>query len=184
MRGEVGSAEVDADGLVPLIGLEVVDWCPHAVDAGIGEHEVEPAILTVYLRDEASHVRLFRRIRGHDERAAAIGSNGVGDLVEFVAGARHENDRRAFMCEGPGGGLAKPGAGARYECNLAIKFHGPPPGRQCPGSVAGSAQVSSDWPPSIQTGVPVMWLASSDARNATTFATSAGSAGSPPVSGM
>ncbi len=43
VQREVGPLEIDRLGLVPLLGLELVQWRPHAVDARVGEDDVEAA---------------------------------------------------------------------------------------------------------------------------------------------
>ena len=43
MQRQIGAAQVHGDRLVPFGGFEIVDRSPDAIDAGIGDHDIEVA---------------------------------------------------------------------------------------------------------------------------------------------
>ena len=95
VQGEVGSAQVDVDGPVPLVGLKLVDRRPDAVDAGVGDDDVEAAETL----DQFAH-RALERLGigdiGPQRQGVAAGLADLhGSPVHLLAGAAQDADAGA-----------------------------------------------------------------------------------------
>ena len=91
----------------------------HDADAGIGHHDVEPAVLLLGVGDDAGPCRLVAHVMTQIVRLAARLGDAVDDtLSEDVVDVRYEN-RRAFARQRYGTGLADAGSTARDDGNLS-----------------------------------------------------------------
>jgi len=105
---QVGAAQVDGDRLVPFGGLQLVDRRPHAVDAGVGEHDVEPPESGDQPLDHLPH-RLGVRDVGHQGNGfPAGGLDLIRGLAHLGFRAAERADARARFRQTQGGRFADP----------------------------------------------------------------------------
>ena len=142
MQRHVGAPQVDADGPVPFVGRELVDRRPGAVDAGIGDQQVQPAGLVDQAVEGGGHGGFVGGVGGQRQRPAAgfgdVGADRRGPVRQQVQHA----DSGPVPRQPPGGRRADAGPRAGDQRDLALEFHPrsyqlvyePSPRRRCGAS--------------------------------------------------
>lgn len=123
MQRHVGAAQVDGDRLVPFGRRQAVDRRPGAVDARIGNNDVEAAERAGELLDGGAHRCFVRDIRRKRQRRAALSADFGGNRLHLVGAAAQHTDAGAVASERQRGGLADPGSRAGDEGDLSCKQH-------------------------------------------------------------
>lgn len=127
MNGEIGAFEIDVQRLVPLIGLEFLDRRSDAVDAGVGDDDVEPAELFRRPVHRRLHVARLRAITCKKSGAAARPLDLANDLDCVLLLLRDIQDRhgRAFLSKADGRRLPNSAGGAGDERDFFVEhLHG------------------------------------------------------------
>ena len=126
---QISAFEVDVQRLVPFLGLEFLNGGPDAVDAGIGEYNIQSSKSVECGVDRAFHFRRSRDIAGQKDRPAAQSFNVCDDGFPFalLPGDVNQADPRALLREPQRRALPYPARPAGHERHLAVqqshRFH-------------------------------------------------------------
>src|SRR5262249_33166752 len=118
-----GSAQVDGNGLVPLIRKKVVDRSPDTVDARIGDHDIQSAVTGNQTLDRRSYLIFFRDVSRQSDGLAAGSFDLVADPLHLAFSSAESADPCAFRGEFQCACPSDSGTGTGYERNFSGKFH-------------------------------------------------------------
>ena len=93
------AAQVDGERLLPVLGAELFDRRPDAVDARVGEHDVEALELAHELLDRTLYGSCVCDIGQQHVRAALLLLDLLGDLLQLGFGPAQQPHRRALARE-------------------------------------------------------------------------------------
>lgn len=144
VKRQVGAAQVDGDRFVEFFRLEVVDRRPDAVDAGIGDDNVEPPEFLRKLIDRLAHPVFIGNVGNEHQRLPASLLDFPGGPVDLASRMAEQADFCPFRREFEGGSLADTRARPRYQSHLRFEFHEPilsPDRRFCRATTNGKG-----WP--------------------------------------
>jgi hypothetical protein len=123
VQGQEGAAQIDVDRTIPLLGLQLVDRRPDAVDAGVRHDDIETAIALGEFINRPSQRGVLGDIGCKRQRLAP----GLPDLfrgvADFVGRVAECTYACTLACQQNGGGLADAGPGAGHQRYSSLKLH-------------------------------------------------------------
>src|SRR5438128_2548490 len=118
-----GSREVDRDGLRPLGKREFFNRSPHAIDASIGKHNVDPPPAVKHLLYCPLHLIFLSDIRHESYRLFAVTLDLDRCPLDFMSGTAKCRDSGTLLCQQNSCSLPDPRSGSSDKRYLACQFH-------------------------------------------------------------
>jgi len=112
LDGQECTSDVDGEGLVPFVRSDFFQGRPYAVDAGIGNYNVDAAPGFDDLPDGVLHLGRLGDVGDQGYSFAARLPNGGGDLVHLASGAAEAGCLRPLLGKGERSAFADAGTGA------------------------------------------------------------------------
>ena len=101
-----GSREVVCDGACPIGKREFLNRSPHAVDASIGEYNVDPSPAVKHLLYRPLHVIFLSDIRHESHRLFAAALDLGRCLLDFMSGTAKCRNSGPLLCHQNSCGLS------------------------------------------------------------------------------
>ena len=121
--GEECAFEIDVNRLVPLLRGDLFDGRPDAVDAGVGDHNIQPPPGVNRLLDDRLGLLHRRDIAEERDCLAARSPNLLHHFVELAGGAAHRRNLRPLLGHQQGRALANPRPRAGHQRDFACQLH-------------------------------------------------------------
>src|SRR5215203_404034 len=123
MERQIRSAKIGADGTVPLLGSEFVDRRPHAVDAGVGDCDVDPTKSLHEFGYRELHGVCRSDVRDESYRFPSVRFDGISCRSHFCGRITQGTNACAFLCQSKRRGSTDTRSDAGYQGNLSLEFH-------------------------------------------------------------
>lgn len=122
VQRQEGPAEIDVDGAIPLFRPQLVDRRPHAVDAGVGDDDVEAAVVPRERIDRSRHRFRIGDVGDKRQGVASRQHYFFRGLADFVRRAAQHADAGALAGESNRRGFANPRSGASDQRDPSLKL--------------------------------------------------------------
>src|SRR5690606_6685367 len=123
VEGQERSPQVHLERAIPFVRPQLVDRSPDAVNAGVGEYDVEAVETIDQFADTGFQRVRIRNIRAQWQSFAAGGLDLLGRLPDFGLGVAQRADPGSFPREPNRRRLADARTGARDQRDLPFQLH-------------------------------------------------------------
>src|SRR5437660_4013267 len=118
-----GSREIDRDGLRPIGKREFFNRSPHAIDASIGEYNVDPPPAVKHLLYCPLHLIFLSDIGHESYRLFAVTLDLGRCLLDFMSGTAKCRNPDSLLCQQHGRGLSNTRTCSGDKRYFACQFH-------------------------------------------------------------
>src|SRR6266700_7860958 len=118
-----GSRQVVRNRARPVSHREFFNWCPDAINARVGEDDIELSPAVNHLLYRSLHLLFLAYICTNGHRLTTPALNLFCRRLYLIRSVTERRDPRTWLCQQHGCRLADSRAGARNQRNFSCQFH-------------------------------------------------------------